>query len=183
LSRPKAKVCGIRCVDQLKQAGLAFRMWSNDQGEKFPWQVSTNQGGTLELTESGDPLPHFQAVSNELNTPKVLVCSSDTTRVRVASFDQFTNRSQLSYFVGLDADETRPNSILTGDRSVSTNGQFHSGLIGMATSAPLNWAGGIHPPGLGNIGLGDGSAQQFANGPFWFQCAPDTNPVIRLVIP
>src|SRR6266545_1402383 len=94
LARSKSKSARLNCVSYLKQVGLAFRMWSNDSGDKFPWRVSTNQGGTLELAESGDPLPHFQAVSNELNTPKVLACGFDTTRARVASFDQFTNRSQ-----------------------------------------------------------------------------------------
>jgi hypothetical protein len=157
-------------------------MWSNDNGDVFPWRVSTTRGGTLELVELGDPLPHFQAISNELNTPKVLVCSSDSIRVRVANFDQLTKRTQLSYFVGIDANETRPTSILSGDRTISTNGQPHSGLIAFATNASVRWAGGIHP-GYGNIGLSDGSAQQVSDGAAVIRQAAYTNPSIRLVIP
>src|SRR5689334_11717518 len=84
MSRGKASNCRITCASQLRQIGLAFRMWSNDNGEKFPWRVSTNQGGTLEFSESGNALPHFRAISNEVNSPKVLVCSSDPARSRVA---------------------------------------------------------------------------------------------------
>jgi hypothetical protein len=29
----------INCTSNLKQIGLGFRMWSNDHGEQFPWQV------------------------------------------------------------------------------------------------------------------------------------------------
>jgi prepilin-type processing-associated H-X9-DG protein len=158
-------------------------MWSNDNSEKFPWQVSTNQGGTIELVGSGDPLPHFKSISNEVNTPKVLVCSGDTSRVRVKGFDQLTSSRQLSYFAGVDASELRPNSILTGDRTISTDGCYHSGLVSWAANSSLQWAPWIHPAGLGNIGFGDGSVQQVTNGASWFQRAEHTNPVIRLVIP
>src|SRR5688572_23933317 len=83
LSRPKVRICRITCLSHLKQIGLAFRMWSNDHGESFPWIVSTNESGTLEFSGSGDPLLHFVAISNELNTPKVLVCPSDSTIPKV----------------------------------------------------------------------------------------------------
>lgn len=182
--QPKARVgCGINCTSNLKQVGLAFRMWSNDNGERFPWAVSTNEGGTLELSQSGDPLPHFRAISNEVNSPKVLVCSQDKTRVRAQDFDQFNSRKQLSYFVGLDSSELRPFGILSGDRTISPDAEYHSGLVAWATNAPLKWAPWVHPSGLGNIGFADGSVQQVTNGASWFQRAAHTNPVIRLVIP
>src|SRR6185503_10426536 len=116
----------INCVSNLKQIGLAFRMWASDHQDQFPWQVSANQGGTLEYVERGGALFHFQAISNELTTPKVLFCSRDLSRARATAFNPppggasvqlLTNaRTQISYFVGLDAKDTQPQSILTGDR-------------------------------------------------------------------
>src|SRR5437870_3083139 len=44
----------IACVFNLKQVGLALRMWSSDHGEKFPMAVSTNEGGSLEFIGSGN---------------------------------------------------------------------------------------------------------------------------------
>src|SRR5256885_8186318 len=39
LAKAKAKAARINCVSNLKQVGLAFRMWSNDHTELFPWYV------------------------------------------------------------------------------------------------------------------------------------------------
>src|SRR6266404_6158514 len=37
LAKAKAKAQRISCVNNLKQVGLAMRMWSNDNGDKFPY--------------------------------------------------------------------------------------------------------------------------------------------------
>ena len=39
LAKAKARAQRIQCVSNLKQIGLAFRMWSNDHQERFPWLV------------------------------------------------------------------------------------------------------------------------------------------------
>src|SRR5881397_1744851 len=41
----KARRDRILCVNQLKQVGLAFRIWSNDNNDKFPMQVEAKKGG------------------------------------------------------------------------------------------------------------------------------------------
>ena len=46
LAKAKAKANRISCVNNLKNVGLAFRIFSTDNGGQFPWLVSTNQGGT-----------------------------------------------------------------------------------------------------------------------------------------
>ena len=52
----------IKCLSNLKQVGLAFRMWSNDNDDQFPWMTSTN-GGTLKFTQSTNVFLHFRAAS------------------------------------------------------------------------------------------------------------------------
>src|ERR1700729_2621602 len=73
-----SKAPRISCVNNLKQVGLAFRMWSDDGGDKYPTAYSTNQGGTLEYVATGDVFRHFQRLSNELATTRILVCPADT---------------------------------------------------------------------------------------------------------
>src|SRR5580765_6097622 len=97
----------VQCVSNLHQISLAMRMWSGDHTERFPMAVSTNQGGSLEFIEIGDTSGHFRAASNELNSPKILACSADRTRHWATNFTNFGNEN-LSYFLALDADETRP---------------------------------------------------------------------------
>ena len=148
----------IRCNNYLKQVGLAARIWSNDHGERFPWTVSTNQGGTLEYASSAEVYRHFVVMSNELTTPFVLKCLSDTRRISAKSFSSLANEN-ISYFIGLDADEDRPQTILSGDRNI-TGGVTNGNWFLFGSNALPGWDSTIHDH-VGNIGLGDGSVQQF----------------------
>ncbi len=174
LAKAKAKAQRINCVSNLKQVGLAFRMWSNDHGDKFPWTVSTADAGSQiagNFTANvGDVINIFRCTSNELSSPKVLACSSDPSRTKANSFDTtganaLTDSSkQISYFVGLDAEETKPQTILAGDRNLSSdpNGVTSTvngkdAVVNVLTN--FSWDVTIHARS-GNLGLGDGSAQQ-----------------------
>lgn len=148
----------INCVSNLKQIGLAMRMWANDNGDQFPWEVALAKKGTLELADSPDVYRHFLAVSNELNSPKILACPTDTKVTRVTDWPSLGN-TNLSYFIGLDADESRPQSILSGDRNI-TGGQFVTNRVMRFTKdSPASWGADLHEH-EGNIALGDGSALQ-----------------------
>ena len=182
LAKRNIKTKRIGCVSNLKQIGLSFRMWANEWGEKFPWQLATANGGTRELLGPRDAFRHFLTISNDLSTPKILACSSDTERTRVFRWEGFTSNKHLSYFIGLDADETRPQTILSGDRSISTNAQFLAGLVLFKTNSPIQWVDGIHGA-AGNVALGDGSVQQFVRNSLANLFAADTNEVVRLLIP
>jgi len=72
----------------------------------------------------------------------------------------FTNNSHLSYFVGLDADETKPQTILSGDRNlISATIMPLKGVLNVTTKDQIEWTKAIHNQ-AGNVGLGDGSAHQ-----------------------
>jgi len=117
LVRAKGKSKRIQCINNLKQDGLAFRLWDSMGDGRYPMAVSTNKGGTMEFAESGNTFRHFQVMSNELNTPKILVCPDDN-RTAATSFAKLNNQN-VSYFVGLDAEEARPQMLMTGDRNVT----------------------------------------------------------------
>ena len=185
----KAKASRINCVSNIKQSGLAFRMWANDHSEAFPMNlsVSSTNGGTLEFALTGDVWRHFQIISNEVNTPKVFFCPDDKKRSRTVNWQDFTNNAHLSYFVGLDANETNPQTILSGDRNLtSATIKPVKGVLSITTNDRVEWTKAIHKE-AGNVGLGDGSAHQLNNGGLKMQIhslfLSTTQAVHRLALP
>jgi hypothetical protein len=94
LARPRA--ARINCVSQLKQVGLGFRMWANDHGDRFPWQVPIADGGTKEFAHLPNAALHYAVASNEFNTPRILTCTSDKKRIGTHSWTAPLHKS-LSY--------------------------------------------------------------------------------------
>ena len=166
LTRPKARVTFISCTTNLKQIGLSYRLFSNDHDDKFPFAVSNESGGTLGLVNSPQVFHHFEAMSNELVTPKVLVCPTDRmngNRIAASNFFSSIANSNVSYFVGLDADESKSERLLSGDRNI-TGGKLNQSWLQLFTPvSPADWTGKMHlnnKTPYGNIGLSDGSVLQ-----------------------
>jgi prepilin-type processing-associated H-X9-DG protein len=171
----------VMCQSNLKQIGIAFRTWDGDYGNKYPMSVPTDKGGSMEFGSGSSMFRHFQVMSNELNDPRVLICPADD-RKWAADFAHL-NDNNLSFFVGLDADEGRPAMILSGDRNLITNHvDVVPGLIVLGTNTAVEWSTTMHNQS-GNFGLADGSVQKGSSGTFrLFLSRTDTN-VNRLAVP
>src|SRR5258706_2825906 len=130
LAKAKARAQRINCVSNMKQIGVALRLFANDNDSKYPSVTNQPAGTPLVWT-------NFAVAGNELSSPKVLICPSDGDRpanaagkIAPTDFSVNTNgfansqhqNGSLSYFYGVDADETQPNMLLTGDRNLCDNG-------------------------------------------------------------
>jgi prepilin-type N-terminal cleavage/methylation domain-containing protein len=180
LAKAKERAAKTKCLNNVKQITLGFIIWGNDNDSRWPWIVSPADGGLNNLGGgspiSANPFIHFAIISNEITTPKILVCPSDKAKLnRMATgFDnnnanggllgnQFQNNS-ISYFVGLDCQFNLPMTLLTGDRNINISRNKACGAVGVpATSldgrdANVAFTNGMHRY-TGNLGLGDGSGQ------------------------
>ena len=169
LAKAKAKAQRINCAGNLKQVGLSFRLWGGDNGDRYPMKVTTLDGGPVnQVGLAATPglaqytYQVFQVMSNELGTPKIVICPSDGDRTARQNFGgaynvnptvNFADNTAVSYFVGRDADESNPQLILSGDRN-----------IGEKTAAGWN-ATGTSPSGAFGYSpvAGGGSFQAISN--------------------
>jgi len=148
LAAAKKRAQRISCVNNLKQVGLAFRIWEGDNGDKYPMQLATNYNGVQNYlaynaanvqkqpTAGYMPGKAFQVMSNELSTPKVVFCPSDNMHITGRGYatnfadadflgggvnavnTSYTTQCKISYFVAGDAMESEPAMIVTGDSNI-----------------------------------------------------------------
>ena len=124
LSRAKSRAQSAMCANNLKQVGIAFKTWALDHNDEFPFNVSTNSGGTLELCARGadgydrNAALHFMVLSNELSTPLILVCpasrnSSSGGKSPALDFRNLQS-ANVSYLLrtGPGIGETNPSEVL-----------------------------------------------------------------------
>ena len=138
----KARAQRIACVNNLKQIGIATRIYATDNQDRFPWQVPQAEGGTAEIAQpqsdtdallnsDGKPIfdvnawRHFQALSNELSNPKVVRCPRDGSRTQANTFQSTPpkgagrnvipfDKNSVSYWLRSDpeVDEAQRNEVM-----------------------------------------------------------------------
>jgi len=193
LAKAKERAKRITCTSNLKQMGLAVNIWVNDSEKgSVHWRVDVADGGTrppVGQTKPGAAWYEQSFLSNELVTPKILVCPSDrSTRVVADTFDDFKStgfRSDAtSYTVHMDAGSGANNGeILPWDQSqqhilfTDNNLKYDSygattcsgritdaGSINTTAAIGASWTNSVHGNGAGNVALADGSSQGTTSG-------------------
>jgi hypothetical protein len=183
LAAAKKKSSRIGCSNCLKQVGLALRIWSGDNYDLFPTGVPVAQGGAKEAVQAGNPVPVFQVMSNELSTPKILICPNDVSRFYATNFENLNN-SNVSYFVSLDTtNEVNPQLIVSGDSNFMLGRKaVKSGLLLVPANDPVQWSSARHK-NAGYISLADGSVQSVTTAGLKTLLDNTEIPTNRLAIP
>jgi hypothetical protein len=80
LEKARQKAMMIQCVNNMKQMGLAVRIWAGDHNDAFP--------------------PDIISMSNELNTTRILVCPADTNRQAASDWASYTDANCSYEYLG-----------------------------------------------------------------------------------
>jgi prepilin-type N-terminal cleavage/methylation domain-containing protein len=131
LAKAKQKAQRISCLNNEKEIGTAYRLWAGDNGDKVPaqqssgalggWQDIANIGpqGTIAMTAIGAGW-NYSIMQNELGqSPKLIVCPSDDRGAALTFIaGVYVTNVNMSYFVGVGANDIYPQSIAGGDRNL-----------------------------------------------------------------
>jgi hypothetical protein len=129
---------GIHCVSCLVQIGLAAEIWRGDNNDKYPMEVSVALGGAQELLATGNVAACFQVMSNELATPRILICPRDATRSYATNFGNTLTRANISYFIGINPGGTDRGLLFSGDANLVQGGRpVPSGIINLQTNTAV----------------------------------------------
>ncbi len=184
LAKAKQRAQRISCVSNLKQVGLAFITWVHDaERNGLPFRIAYWEGGTATAgtAVTGGPPPGSPAwaygalndqawfqyywLSNELNTPKVIVCASDKKKHAAIDFSANAASSGLlhanqrgnsaSYALWVDAGtktglnnkvdfiwESSQEHMLTSDRNFTFDAALASCSSGIQGLRACNGAAG-----------------------------------------
>jgi competence protein ComGC len=172
LAHDRARSSRIQCANNLRQIGIGFALWGNDHGNEPPHHVMFQDGGTRRHPLAANAWLHFSWISNEVATPKIFFCPSDTgnpahdfTSSPASGYvhPNFANRA-TSYF--LTFTYYGDDRIQVGDRNIYTSGEFigqsYFNYARTIRVLPINpafrWLPGLHEE-VGNLLFNDGQVE------------------------
>src|ERR1051326_1783531 len=95
LGNARAKAESVACINNLKQIGLAARIWANDN------------------SDNSDVFPsNWLMMTNELATPKILICPSDKGRSAASDWRQFSPANVRYEFLNPNGTDRQPTAVL-----------------------------------------------------------------------
>jgi type II secretory pathway pseudopilin PulG len=174
----------INCLNNLHQIGVAHQLWVGDLNNQFSLLTFAADNHAGKLTRNDSAYILWQAMSNQLNTPKILVCPADKKRTVAAGFATGFGNANVSYFLNAAA-KTDPQAVFDGDANLIVDGlPVQSGILNLWTNNRVGWTKERnHGMGSGGyIGMADGSVQGVTSNMLnaVFAVSPATN---RLAIP
>lgn len=160
VQRVKSKGVQTRCLSNLRQLGLGFRLFADDHENQYPMELLATSGGTRDFISAGETWRHYQALSNYLDQPKLLICPADRL-VAAKQWSAITN-TNLSYFVGVDATFGKTTHFLSGDRNLAVDTSDNTNLVWLNVGENVSWTQEMHNAN-GNILFADNHVEMLGN--------------------
>lgn len=165
------------CFNNLRLVGRGVQTWSGDHNQQFSWRTLQSDGGTMR--EAGTSLKPGNAwfeyvyLSNELVTPKILACPSDSGVKQAKDWYEFISAAfranSVSYALSLDGSMDAPRTWLTADRhfraelatslcSARAHNIHQISTLVAPSNSLVGWTNAVHGT-FGNVLTTDGTVE------------------------
>jgi len=134
LAKAKAKASRIKCANNIKQVALAFRVFSNDNNDRFPYKVPfanyqsaapanipTANAPSTTTAANQRAWAHFGVMSNELGSAKILLCPGDRPKAGNSTTADFGTTANVGYHRGNGNGAGAVPTYATGGRDWATS--------------------------------------------------------------
>jgi prepilin-type processing-associated H-X9-DG protein len=159
LAAGKRRAMNMNCISIVKGISFSFRIWEVDHNNEYPMSYSTNSG-VLVWPVTTNVAEYFRILTNEISTPKLLICPADRKHIPATNWTTDFNNSHISYFLNENANEAYPQEVMLGDDNLAINGvPVKSGFLPLSSYADVSWTAERHGH-VGNIGFADGSVAE-----------------------
>ncbi len=153
----RSRIHKASCASQLKSLGVAFHLYAGLHGRLLPAELIESHAWQTNFDET--LVGAWKLLSNEVTASRLLVCPSDA-RFAAVNFDSLA-RSNLSYFMSIDATLAAPHLLLAGDRNLSSGGvKVDAGLLSVHPDRALGTTKELHGGSAAFLFV-DGSVRRF----------------------
>jgi hypothetical protein len=117
LAAAREKSLRIQCINNMKQLGLAARIWAGDNNDFYP--------------------PDIVSMSNEMGTPKILICPADPNHSVAPDFQSFSVANcSYEWFLKPTGKDDEPTRVLTRCRIHNNVGLYDGSVQSLGTNHP-----------------------------------------------
>ena len=161
LRKSKAAAMVSKCATQQKASLLGLKTYANDGSNSAPGFQTKIPLATLSANQGPSDSPlvlYFRAAAKELETPVWLWCPGEP-REKLTTNWATLSRTNISYFLSLDAQPDSPEMILLGDRHFEFELNKSVDQLELTRNSRVRWGRTPHDS-IGQFALADGSVQR-----------------------
>ena len=132
----------FNCKANFKNIGMASASWAEDHGDLIPSKQTIANGGWADFLTNADQgamcWTNYAIMADNYGlSPEELICPADERQPALGFTNKFNNLN-VSYFVGVSANDLNPQAFAAGDRNWSTTIiSFHWRQLLFASSSGL----------------------------------------------
>jgi prepilin-type N-terminal cleavage/methylation domain-containing protein len=166
LAAAKKKAQKISCTNNIKQIGLALKIWEGDNSDTMPMSVAAASGGAKDYLAHGgsvngttpalnaggvfNPGMVFMCMSNELSTPKTIYCPSDNVHTNTTIWGWQSvvwSTAPNNSLAGVSSGQGAASYFISADATDADPQQVVSGDWNIGTIGTANNAAATTPQG------------------------------------